>query len=111
MGHDLALIEGGAAFRRDKRVRPIVTLGVGTLRVTVDGNGSWPYEGRLGGRWAALVGGAAGIMTSIAGQFSLALELHLLWAAPYPVIRFAGADAATIGRPALWATLTLVAWL
>jgi hypothetical protein len=111
VGHELALIEVGAAFRRDKRVRPVVSVGAGALRVTVDGDGSWPYEGRRGGHWATAVGGAAGIMAKISAQLSLAVELHVLWAAPYPVVRFSGADAATVGRPAVFAAITLGAWL
>ena len=45
------------------------------------------------------------------GELALAFELHAFLAFPHPVVRFVDDDAATIGRPALMASLTLVAWL
>jgi hypothetical protein len=111
VGHDLALVEGGLSFRASHRFRPAVTLGAGALRVSVDGDGRWPYEGSGGEQWTALFDVGAGFTAAVVENVSLSLELHGVWAAPHPVVRFAGVDAATVARPGFIVALTLVAWL
>jgi len=107
----LGLVEVGLVFRRDSRVQPLLSLGAGALRASSDAQGAFPYLGQRDARWAALFDAGAGVLTPLGGQLALALEAHVMLAAPYPVVRFADLDAATIARPAAWTTLTLVAWL
>jgi hypothetical protein len=107
----LGLVEIGLVFFRDRRVQPAVSVGAGVLRASSDAQGSFPYLGQRDVRWAALFDAGAGLVAPLGGQLALALEAHLMLAAPHPVVRFADLDAATIGRPAAWTTLTLVAWL
>jgi hypothetical protein len=107
----LGLVEVGLVFRRDRRLQPAMSLGAGMLRVSSDAQGSSPYLGQRDARWAALFDAGAGVIVPLGGQLALALEAHVMLAAPYPVVRFADLDAATIARPAAWTTLTLVAWL
>ena len=107
----LGLVEVGLVFRRDRRVQPALSLGAGVLRASSDAQGSFPYLGQRDVRWAALFDAGAGVVTPLGGRLALALEAHVMLAAPYPVVRFADLDAATIARPAAWTTLTLVAWL
>ena len=107
----LGLVEVGVVFRRDRRLQPAMSLGAGVLRASSDAQGSYPYLGQRDARWAALFDAGAGVVAPLGGQVALALEAHVMLAAPYPVVRFADLDAATIARPAAWTTLTLVAWL
>ena len=111
INQNLALIELGAAFRRGRRVMPIVTLGAGALYVATDGAGTYPFIGRSDSSWAAVVDGGLGILTSFSPHWGLAIEAHAFIAAPHPVVRFSGAPAGTIGQPGLAVAWTLVTWL
>ena len=105
------LLEIGAVFRRQRRVNPVVTLGAGTIYVRSAGNGVYPYQGIEESEWSALIDCGIGLVAILGVHLATAFELHVSLAAPHPVIRFSGTDAATIGRPALLATWTLVSWL
>lgn len=105
------LLEIGAVFRRQSRLNPVVTLGGGTIYVRSAGNGVYPYQGIEESEWSALIDCGVGLVAILGVHLATALELHVSLAAPHPVIRFSGAEAATIGRPALLASWTLVTWL
>ena len=107
----LGLVEVGLVFRRDRGVQPVVSLGGGVLHVRSDAQGTFPYLGQRDERWAALFDAGAGVVVPVGGQLALALEAHVMLATPHPVVRFVDLEAATIARPAVWTTLTLVAWL
>jgi hypothetical protein len=107
----MSLCELGVVFRRDRRLAPALTLGGGVLRVGSDAYGTAPYLGQRDERWAALVGAGAGLVATFGGRLALALEVHVLIASPYPVVRFADWEVATLARPAIWTTLTLLSWL
>jgi hypothetical protein len=107
----LGLFEIGAVFRRQRRLNPVVTLGAGTIYVRSAGNGVYPYQGLEASEWSALIDCGVGLVAILGVHLATALELHLSLAAPHPVIRFSSTDAATIGRPALLASWTLVTWL
>jgi hypothetical protein len=107
----LGLAELGLLFRAGRRVRPLVSVGGGVLHVQSDGAAMTPYLGNNAGRWAGVADGGVGVLFGDGGDLAAALELHAFLAFPHPVIRFVDVDAATIGRPSLMATLTLVAWL
>ncbi|HZL17459.1 MAG TPA: hypothetical protein VFG23_06910 [Polyangia bacterium] len=111
VAQDLGLVEVGLAFRRQRRVSPFITLGGGALHVGSAGAGIYPYRGIDDSRWAGLVEGGVGLAVAFDGRLAMAFELQAALAAPHPVVRFSGADAATIGRPALIATWTLMTWL
>ena len=105
------LFELGALFRRQRRLHPVVTLGAGTIYVRSAGNGVYPYRGLEESEWSALIDCGVGLVAILGVHLATAVELHVSLAAPHPVIRFSGTDAATIGRPALLASWTLVTWL
>jgi hypothetical protein len=111
IGQSFGLVELGAVFRRPRRLHPMVTLGAGALYVRSDGEGVYPYRGIEDSRWAVLVDGGLGLFAQVGARVALAFEVHASLAAPHPVVRFSGSDAATIGRPALMATWTLMTWL
>jgi len=69
------------------------------------------YRGIEDSRWAALVDGGLGLLAQVGARVALAFEIHASLAAPHPVVRFSGSDAATIGRPALMATWTSTPFL
>jgi hypothetical protein len=108
VGHLVGLFELRAAFRHGRAVRPAIGVGAGVLRVSVDAEGNWPYEGLQGQRWAALLDVGAGVTARLGRQLAVALELHGQLAAPYPTLRFSGEEVAQIARPALFSSLTLV---
>jgi hypothetical protein len=108
VGQFVGLFELRAAFRHGQAVRPAIGVGAGVLRVSVDGQGFWPYEGLRGERWAALFDVGAGLTARLGGRLAAAFELHGQLAAPYPSLRFSGDEVAQIARPALFSSLTLV---
>jgi hypothetical protein len=108
VGHALALAELRAPFRPGRAVRPAIGVGAGVIRVNVDGTGTFPYEGTGGQRWAGLFDVGAGVTVRLGGRISVAFELHGQLAAPYPTVRFSGEEAARIGRPTLFSSVTLV---
>jgi hypothetical protein len=105
------LVEIGALFRRQRRLRTTVTIGAGTIYVRSAGNGVYPYQGIEQSEWSALIDCGVGLVAILGIHLATTFELHLSLAAPHPVIRFSGTDAATIARPALLASWTLVTWL
>jgi hypothetical protein len=104
----LGLFELRAAFRHGHAVRPAIGVGAGALRVSVDAQGFWPYEGLRGDRWAALFDVGAGLTARLGGRLAAAFELHGQVAAPYPTLRASADEVAQIARPALFSSLTLV---
>jgi hypothetical protein len=107
----IGLCELGVVFRRDRRLAPALMLGGGVLHVGSDAQGVAPYVGQRDERWSALVGAGAGLVATIAAGWAVAVEAHVMIAAPYPLVRFSDWEVATMARPAIWTTLTLVSWL
>ena len=103
----VGLAEFVAVFRRDRRLWPVVSLGVGALNVAVVGTGAAPYEGRELQRWSAAFDGGVGLALALRSRAALVMELHALVASPHPVVRFADTRAATIGYPSVILTLAL----
>jgi hypothetical protein len=99
------------ALRPGGRFRPVLTVGAGALHVESSGEGVSPYQGVEDARWVAALDAGAGVLASFGRNFSATFELHALLAAPRPTVRFDGVDRATIGFPAILASLTMVAWL
>jgi hypothetical protein len=101
------LLEGAALLRRDKRIRPVFSLGAGILNVAVVGTGTPPYQGREPQQWSAAFDAGVGVAVAVGARAALVTELHALLATPHPVVRFADTRAATIGYPSLMLTLAL----
>jgi hypothetical protein len=108
VGQAVGLLELRAAFRHGRAVRPVVGVGGGVLRVSVDGAGTWPYEGLRADRWAGLFDVGAGLTARLGRQVAVAVELHGQLAAPYPTVRFSGEEVARVSWPALFSSVTLV---
>ena len=111
VAQELGLLEIGAAFRRGRRVQPLITLGAGVFHVRIEGQGLPPYLGERDQSWAAMFDCGAGAYVTMSAALAIAIELHAFLAAPSSFIRFDDMNAETLGRPAVWATLTLLAWL
>jgi len=103
--------ELGLAFRNEHRLMPMVLLGGGVLHVATDARGIAPFVGQRDAQWSAVISAGGGVVAALGGRLAIAWEAHLLLAAPHPVVRFADWEVATLVRPALWTTLTLVSWL
>lgn len=108
IGHVLGLFELRAAFRSGRALRPAIGVGAGVLRVNLDGAGNFPYEGRSGQQWAALFDAGVGLTARLGARLAVAFEVHGQLATPYPTVQFSGEEAARIGRPALFSSVTLV---
>lgn len=108
VSHALAMLEVGVLLRNAGRVSPVASLGAGALYVAVEGEGTWPYRGADDSRVVAAAAAGVGLLTDLTRALALALEVHTLVAFPRPTVRFAGADAASIGGPSFIASATLV---
>ncbi len=92
-------------------LRPIVSVGVGTLYAAVDGNALPPNVGVHSSQWAIAFQGGAGIQARLSRHFDLAIEGQALFAEPYPLVRFLGVEVAHGGLPSILGSLTLLGWL
>ena len=108
---NLGLVELGASFRPQRRWSPTVTVGAGALYVRSVGDGVYPYRGIADSRWAALVACGVGLVVRLGTRLASVFEIQASLAAPHPVVRFSDTIAATVGRPTLLATWTLMTWL
>ena len=103
----VALLEGVARFWRDSPLQPLFSVGAGTYYVGVNGSGVSPYPGAHSSEFALGLDAGAGVSIAISSQFDIVFELHALIAAPGLAVRFLDVDEARIGRPSLFATLTM----
>ena len=109
VSQSLAIAEAMVRFRRGRRLEPIVSIGAGTLRLAAEGHESAPYVASSGARWAAAVDAGVGLRVPLRPRrFELGLEVHALFAEPYPVVRFFDTDVARAGRPSLLGSITLL---
>ena len=104
---DVVLVEGAAWFRAQRLLRPMVSLGLGTLRLAADGTAEMPYQGEHNARWFFAADAGVGIAVRVAAHWEAQLEAHALVAAPRPAVRFFDVDSARVGQPTLLAILTL----
>jgi hypothetical protein len=84
-----------------RAVRPIAILDVGAYHLDITGTASAPYQGRTGRLWAAMFGLGAGADIPLGARVSIYAALRALLVTPKPIIRAAGEDVGSIGRPSL----------
>jgi hypothetical protein len=111
VAQSFGIAELALALRPGRRFGPVLTVGAGALHVESNGEGISPYRGVEETRWVAALDAGGGVLATFGGYFSATFELHALLALPHPTVRFDGVDRATIGFPAILASLTMVAWL
>jgi hypothetical protein len=104
VSQSVGLIELGATFRRDRSLRPSVSVGAGALHASVVGVGNPPYQGQDPARWSAALDGGLGIAFAVTRTMALATEVHALVAIPHPTLYFVDTDEATIGFPSFLLT-------
>jgi len=107
VSQDLLLLEFAACVRPRQVVRPLFSVGLGGERVAVDGTASTPYQGERNARWFAAADVGAGLALRLRRHWEVQLEVHALFAAPRPAIRFFDVEAARAGQPTWLAILTL----
>ncbi len=108
VSQNLLLLECAAWLRPRRRVRPLVSLGLGAERVAVDGTASLPYyQGESNARWFAAGDLGAGVTLRVHAHWEVLLEVHALFAVPRPAVHFFDVEAARAGQPTLLAILTL----
>jgi hypothetical protein len=107
VSQDLLLLELAACLRPGRLVRPLFSLGLGVERVVVVGTVGPPFHGERNARWFAVADVGAGVALRLLAHWEMQLEVHALFAAPRPAIRFFDVEAAKAGQPTLMAILTL----
>jgi len=107
VGQDLLLAEFAAWLRPRRLVRPTFSVGLCGVRIAVDGTASAPFQGEHNVRWYA--GGDLGIGVALRwlAHWEAQLEVHALFLAPHPSIRFFDMEAAQVTQPTVLAILTL----
>jgi hypothetical protein len=108
VGQDLLLLECTASLLPGRRLRPMLSLGVGAERFAVDGAAKLPsYQGESNVRWFFAGDAGLGLSLRLGAHWELQLEAHALVALPRPEVRFFDQDTAKAGQPTLLAILTL----
>ena len=103
------LLEGVVRFRHGRRIEPLVTVGVGTLRLGADSHEAAPYQAESGARWSTAADIGAGLRFPLRRhRFELGVEAHALFAQPYASVRFFDSEIARAGRPSLMGSVTLL---
>jgi hypothetical protein len=96
-------------FRRGHRLEPLISIGAGALRAAVDAHEVPPYQAVGGARWGAAGDLGVGLRVPLhRRRFEIGAEVHALLAQPYPTVQYFGQEIASVGRPTLLATLTLL---
>ena len=111
VAQELSVLELGGTLRRGQRVRPAITAGAGVFHARIEGQGIPPYLGARDASWAAMFDCGVGAHIEVSRAVAIAVELHAFLATPPSYIRFGELRSETLGRPALWATVTMLAWL
>jgi hypothetical protein len=109
VSQSLLLLEGAAWLRPGRRVRPLVSLGVGGERLAVVGSVGPPFHGERNARWFVAGDVGAGVALRLAAHWEVLVEAHALVAAPRPAVRFFDVEAARADQPTLLLVLTLAA--
>jgi hypothetical protein len=87
LSQTIGLVEVGSAFRNGKRLRPMVSVGAGLLKVSMAGVGKPPYEGREGHQRSAVFDAGVGGALALRSRVALIAELHTFLASPHPEVR------------------------
>ncbi len=104
---DVLLLECSGWLRPGRRLRPVLSLGLGAERFAVGGTAIAPYQGEQNVRWFFAGDGGAGLAARLGKHWEAQLEIHALVAAPRPAVRFFDVDTARAAQPTLFAILTL----
>ena len=108
----MLLAEALFRFRRGHRLEPLISVGAGALRLSVDSHQTTPYQAVGGARWGAAADVGVGLRFPLHGRrFELGAEVHALFAQPFPTAVYFGQEIARVGRPTLLASLTLLGGL
>jgi hypothetical protein len=107
----VGLVEGTAFLGTSRWLRPFLTLGAGTYYAGVTGTGIPPYQGESNHTISFAVDGGLGLSTSITPRVDLSLEAQVVLAEPGVAVRLVDEDAARLGQPAVFISLTLADWI
>jgi hypothetical protein len=87
---------------RAASVRPFAIGGVGAYHLGVVGAASPPYKGESDDLFAALFALGPGAKVRLGERVSIVGDLRLLFVAPKPTVRAAGAEVGSMSRPSLF---------
>ncbi|XXX74839.1 hypothetical protein WMF30_45020 [Sorangium sp. So ce134] len=89
------------------RIHPVIALGAGAYRLTVDGRANPPHRDRRQAWLTAGVSLGGGLGFRLRPRLTALLQLDVLLLAREPVVTIAGAEVGRTGRPALLPSLGL----
>jgi hypothetical protein len=92
-------------------VSPVLSVGAGILRSSLEGQAASPAQGHTVQQWSLLLEASAGGHLRLSDRYYLALAFHAQLAQPHVVVHFVDEVVATSGRPNLLVSLTAGAWL
>lgn len=107
----LVQLDAMGLFGQGRWMRPVASVGVGAYFAGVAGSGVLPYEGRTDSTVAVALSGCVGAAFQVARDIETSLELQAIVTEPGVVLRFVDLAAARMGRPLLFATLTVAGWI
>jgi hypothetical protein len=88
-------------------VRPFFLAGAGAYHLDVSGTAEAPYHGRTGGLFAAHADLGAGAAVPLGSRVSIVAGARALLVAPKLVVRAAGEQVGSVGRPSVLGDLTV----
>jgi hypothetical protein len=87
-------------------LRPLFLAGAGAYRLDVSGTAEAPYHGRTGAVFAGHVDLGAGAAIRLGRRVSILADVRALWVIPKPIVRAAGEEVGSVGRPSVLGELT-----
>jgi hypothetical protein len=87
-------------------IRPFVLAGAGAYHLDVSGTAQAPYHGQKGALFAGQVDLGAGAALRLGRRVAILADIRALWLMPKPIIRAAGAEVGSVGRPSALGELT-----
>jgi hypothetical protein len=88
-------------------VRPMLIAGAGAYRLEVSGAAAAPYQGRNGAVLAAHVDLGVGAAVQLGRRVAILTDARALLVTPKPIVRAAGREVASTGRPSVLGELTV----
>lgn len=96
---ELALLELVYVFPGDGALVPVLSAGAGAYHLYAAGDPIPPYQAATGDVWSVLAGAGAGAGLRLSDRTTALADLHVLLTEPRPVVKLAGEELGTAGRP------------
>jgi hypothetical protein len=106
----LGLLEGVLSLWPESVVHPVVSVGVGAIYITADGQAGGLYRGVSAWALGLIEDVGSGVAIRLDRSFEVSLEVHAFFTQPSFVFQFADQSGPGVSQPSLLGTLTIVGW-